>query len=221
MADENTAGDAEGGGNFYDTFIWVLRGYVQWLSLAVGGLTCFIFWTHWLSAVGDYGAKQSADFPSVTTDTNAGWRTIFSLRPEVFVDKFTPLCFGLIEVLQHLSPQYQNTSIAGTWVVRAIWFFVMSLFGMFGYAGNLGVYCGYFTDFGLCAPCIALAILDHESVPGGKDGQQQVNQTTAEALPMIDAALSLCGLNVLCPGLTAVQKKHSLKPEQPVVGGSA
>merc|ERR1712096_556866 len=131
----------------------------------------------------------------------------------------TPFCFGMIELLQHLSPQYQNVTIAGTWVARAIWFFVMSLFGQFGYAGDLGLGVGYYTDFGICLPCILLAVLDHESVLWS-DNKTQVNMTTAEALPMLDKALGLCGLNALCPGLTAVQKKHSIQPEQPVVGGS-
>lgn len=207
-------------GDLYGTVIWVVRGYVQWGSLAVGGLTMFIFWVHWFSSVGDYGAKQSDKFLGTTLDTNVAWRSIFSLRPVVFVDVFTPFCFGGIELLQHLSPQYQNVTIAGTWVARAIWFFVMSLFGQFGYGGNLGVGVGYFTDFGICLPCILLAVLDHESVLWS-DNKTQVNMTTAEALPMLDKALGLCGLNALCPGLTAVQKKHSIQPEQPVVGGSA
>jgi len=216
MSDQDGGTADEGDSDAYNMFLFVLRGYVQWASLIMGGLTVFIFWVHWGTAVSDYGAKTSGTFLGTTKDTNVGWRQIFSLRPEYFVDLWTPLVFGMAETLQHLSPQYMNKSIAGTWVVRAIWFFIMSLFGQFGYAGNLGVICGYFSDFGICAPCLLLAVLDHEC-----DEVTNMNFTTAKALPLLDQALSLCGLNALCPGLGAVQRQQSVQPAQPVVGGSA
>lgn len=214
-ADATATGDGEES-SMYDMFLWVLRGYAQWVSLTIGCFTVFLFWVHWGTAVDNYGAETSGSFLGTTTDTNVEWRLIFSLRPEIFVDLFTPLVFGLAEALQHLSPQYMNKSIAGTWVVRAIWFFIMSLFAQFGYGGNLGVLVGYYTDFGLCLPCLALAFLDHEC-----DEVTNYNFTTAKALPLLDQSLGMCGLNALCPGLTAVQRQQSVQPAQPVVGGSA
>lgn len=212
--------DVDGGGEetgAYDTFIWVTRSYVQWSSFIVCGMfTVLLFWIHWGTAVDNYGAQQSDDFPSVTDDTNSEWRLVFSLRPEIFVDLFTPLVFGGFECLQHLSPQYMNATIAGTWLVRAVWFFVMSLFAQFGYGGNLGVLVGYYTDFGIVIPCLALAVLDHTC-----DEVTQNNFTTAKVLPLINDMLDLCGLNKLCPGLAAVQRQQSVMPKEPVVGGSA
>lgn len=213
--DGGTADDGEKGA--YDMFLFVLRGYVQWASLVMGALTCWIFLIHFGVQAGDYTLAPQSD-PFSTKDKNGNtWRQTFSLRPEKFVDLFTPLCFGMFETIQHLSPQYMNKQIAGTWVVRAIWFFILSLFGQFGYAGNLGVICGYYSDFGICLPCLALAFLDHEADP-----DTNMNHTTAKALPLLDQLLGYCGLNSLCPGLTAVQRQQSVQPTQPKeMGGSA
>lgn len=221
----------------YDTFLMVVRAYVQWASLLCCGImTLLVFWIAAGTSIGEKKTKSCEDVPlAVDSDGNrvtgfstldcngeslqpgTAWRLYFSLRPRIFVDNFTPLIFGGIETLQHLSPQYRNESISGSWVVRAIWLFTMSLFGQFGYGGNLGVLVGYFTDFGIVLPMIALAVLDN-----AVDEETNQQFTTAKALPLLDSLLGICGLNALCPGLTSTQRQMSIKPGAPAqVGGSA
>lgn len=189
----------------------ILRTYVQWASFVVCGcVTLFMFWIHWGNAVDDYGVEWSKNDEDAFNDNNAGWRGIFSLMPTVFVDMYTPLVFGGIEAIQHLSPQYFIPAISGSWIMRGIWFFVMSLFGQFGYAGNLGVYVGYFVCFGVCIPILILAFLDHEH-----DQRTGHSFTTAKVLPLLDEVLSFAGLNWLCPGLATTQRRQSVKVDVP------
>jgi len=136
------------------------------------------------------------------SDNNQDWRKIFTFKPNDFLDMFTPIALGAVEFLQHLSPDYQKDMISGTWVVRAIWLFALSLFGQFGYAGDLGVLCGYIVDFAVVLPCVALAILDHQSDEEGR------SVTTADVIPTLKWTLELCGLDALCPGLTSVKGRE-------------
>lgn len=219
---EADAAGAEGGSDEPMLALVILRTYVQWASFIVCGcITLFMFWIHWGNAVDDYGVKWSTDddvctkimeaadaCPDAFDDVNIQWRSIFSLMPTVFVDMYTPLVFGGIEAIQHLSPQYFIPAISGSWIMRGIWFFVMSLFGQFGYAGNLGVYVGYFVDFGVCIPILILAFLDHEH-----DKRTGHSFTTAKVLPLLDEVLSFAGLNWLCPGLATTQRRQSVKME--------
>jgi len=141
------------------------------------------------------------------SDNNKDWRRLFSFAPKVFIDMFTPVVFGAIETIQHFGPTYSNAMISGTWIVRAIWLFTLSLFAQFGYAGDFGVLCGYIVDFGVVLPCIALAILDHESDEAG------LSVTTADVLPTLKWLLELCGLDGLCPGLTNVKAREITKDD--------
>jgi len=143
------------------------------------------------------------------SDNNKDWRKIFTFKPNDFLDMFTPVTLGAIELIQHLGPTYANAMISGTWIVRAIWLFALSLFAQFGYAGDLGVLCGYIVDFCVVLPCVALAILDHESDEAGN------SVTTADVLPTLKWLLELCGLDGLCPGLATVKAAQITKDTAP------
>lgn len=92
-------------------------------------------------------------------------------------------------------------------IVRSLWLFLVSLFGQFGYAGDLGVLFGYFLIIAGVLPCVALAILDHEADENGQ------SITTADVLPAIKWLLELCGLDGLCPGLATVKSSEIVKPD--------
>lgn len=138
------------------------------------------------------------------SDNNKDWRKIFTFKPNDFLDMFTPIALGGVEFLQHLGKDYISGTISGTWVVRALWLFALSLFGQFGYAGDLGVLCGYIMDFAVVLPCVALAIFDHQM-----DKATGFNLTTAQLLPTLKWVLELCGAEGLCPGLATVQAQEA------------
>ncbi|XRB01173.1 Transmembrane protein [Pycnococcus provasolii] len=70
------------------------------------------------------------------------WRNVFTLRPDVFLDVWSPLMFGIIMVLCHFA-NFKVNFIAGSWARMAFFYLFGSLFAIFGYAGNLGIITGF------------------------------------------------------------------------------
>jgi len=81
------------------------------------------------------------------TDNNRkgwGWRNVFTLSPDNFLDTWTPFMAGLYMFLQCF-PAFKSQIFCITWAkCFAAWFF-LAFFAMFGYAGNMGIAMGFIT----------------------------------------------------------------------------
>lgn len=96
-----------------------------------------------------------------TSDScNRVWRQTFTFRPQEFMDLWTPFFFGVVLLLQHLSPDLRTSWISGNWTKMAVYHTMMALWGCFGYGGNLGIIVGFSA---VCAAAMqALLGLMHE-----------------------------------------------------------
>ncbi|KAK3249230.1 hypothetical protein CYMTET_41334 [Cymbomonas tetramitiformis] len=74
------------------------------------------------------------------------WRDIFTLRPEKFVDVWSPMFFGILALFQHISPLKWG-ALSGTWMHVCVYHVFISFFGVFGYAGNFGIITGFLCVF--------------------------------------------------------------------------
>eukprot|EP01083_Nonionella_stella_P032499 88963_1 len=78
---------------------------------------------------------------------NSAWRArVFSLVPDVFMDNWTPLIFGLIAVAQCIAGM-QSDWISGSLLKALLFHIVMMLFACFGYAGQAGIVIGFIQAF--------------------------------------------------------------------------
>lgn len=137
------------------------------------------------------------------SDNNGEWRELFTLRPEHFLDMYTPAALGALEFMQHLGKNYNWAAITDTWVLRCIWLLFLALFAQFGYAGNLGATCGY-AMIVVEAACVVLAIFDNRT---DEDG---VSATTADILPALRYIAEVAGLIDYCPGLKTIKGSRTL-----------
>lgn len=71
-----------------------------------------------------------------------GWRQIFTFKIDTFCALWGPIILGYITALQHVRGHLW-TSIYQSWPRVFMWFMFLGLFAAFGYAGNLGVLCGF------------------------------------------------------------------------------
>ena len=78
-----------------------------------------------------------------TSWLNGAWRSsVFSLVPDVFVDNWTPLIFGIIATLQCIDG-FQSNWVSGSMLKALIFNVVMMLFACFGYSGQAGIVIGF------------------------------------------------------------------------------
>jgi len=111
-------------------------------------------------------------------DANKSWRKTFSFQPSQLIDTWTPFFFGLLAIGQTI-PSFQSKTFSGSWG-RCLAFYLLAVFvAIFGYAGNWGVFWGFFAIMGICPVLVYLSIFDnfeaeHEST--------QVNLTTYLAM---------------------------------------
>merc|ERR1719317_388332 len=90
------------------------------------------------------------------------WRAAFTFAPSFFLDTWTPSFFGIGAFLQNFSSM-RNDTIVGSWA-RCLAFYLFGAFwAVFGYAGNWGVFWGFFITLFLCPMLLALSFLDKEN----------------------------------------------------------
>jgi hypothetical protein len=68
---------------------------------------------------------------TIDSNLNAKWRSIFSLRPSVLVENWTPVFFGIISVTSHF-PGFKYNFVTRTWFHCACWNVFLALFGHLG-----------------------------------------------------------------------------------------
>merc|ERR1711920_201586 len=74
---------------------------------------------------------------------NAPWREVFTLRPNIFFDLWTPTVFGLLGIGLHCRFVYYK--IVYNYMTYAFFMAVTALFANIGYVGIFGVFCGMFS----------------------------------------------------------------------------
>jgi len=79
-------------------------------------------------------------------DCNREWRTVFTLRPEVLLDLWTPTIFGLLGLSIHCTAFQPCPLVAKllpmTYIQYAFLMTVTALFANFGYLGKAGIIVG-------------------------------------------------------------------------------
>merc|ERR1712151_1128695 len=68
----------------------------------------------------------------------AGWRTVFTLRPDVFIDLWTPVIIGAIGTCIHL--KFLNFPYVKNYEMYSVFMVMTALFANVGYAAKLGVF---------------------------------------------------------------------------------
>eukprot|EP00928_Gymnodinium_smaydae_P033948 TRINITY_DN24171_c0_g1_i1.p1 TRINITY_DN24171_c0_g1~~TRINITY_DN24171_c0_g1_i1.p1 ORF type:complete len:168 (+),score=40.26 TRINITY_DN24171_c0_g1_i1:69-506(+) len=86
-------------------------------------------------------------------DCNAGWRHVFTLKPNEFVEMWTPAVLGLVASSLHVAAIRQWTPKSN--LVMALLMAFVGVFGDFGYMGMLGVFTGFLSMLSalLCVLC--------------------------------------------------------------------
>jgi len=112
----------------------------------------------WVKGDGYWDFTSNVNGKSAVFFPRMSWRGVFSFKPEVFVDLWTPMLFGVISVFLHMG-QTRSTKIADNWLRFSFWFLIQACWGSFGYAGNIGIITGFWgiavSFFALIAICVA------------------------------------------------------------------
>lgn len=141
----------------------ILRAWCMWNGLIVGVLTIVGFFIHFfnptragitpcvpiedaLDCIG--GSLRWATGGNTVGDVNQDWRKTFTFKPQDFIDLWTPLFGGLFQVLQHFGEATRSTSLSGSWLNVGIFNAILAFWAQFGYAGNFGVFVGFYTTCG-------------------------------------------------------------------------
>uniref|UniRef100_A0A7S2LS79 Transmembrane protein n=1 Tax=Zooxanthella nutricula TaxID=1333877 RepID=A0A7S2LS79_9DINO len=99
---------------------------------------------------------------AIEADCNAGWRSVFSLAPDVLFTIWTPLVLGLLGASVHaysLPLNHFFTWLLPTNYVQYAFFqLATALFGNFGYCGKLGVFVGALSVLS-CVVCVIARLM--------------------------------------------------------------
>eukprot|EP00440_Ansanella_granifera_P033842 gb/GFBE01036717.1/.p1 GENE.gb/GFBE01036717.1/~~gb/GFBE01036717.1/.p1 ORF type:complete len:156 (+),score=15.68 gb/GFBE01036717.1/:1-468(+) len=101
---------------------------------------------------------EFSDCGFVQADCNWKWRGLFTLRPNVLLDVWTPIILGILGSSIHVHSMrfcfFFEWILPTNYVQYAVFMLVTALFASFGYCGQLGVIVGAFS---LCT--VVLCIL--------------------------------------------------------------
>lgn len=96
-------------------------------------------------------------------DINAPWRKTFTFSPDDFCDLWTPLFLGALQILMHFGPSTRFwQGVTESWLLSCVFGAIASLWAQFGYAGNFGVFLGFYTLCAWCPFCLVLQFLDKD-----------------------------------------------------------
>lgn len=158
----------------------VLAKFTSWLGLFCGVFTLLV-WCFLLSGI---NAKIKVDTSDVLNDVNKFyWRdAMFSFRPTVFFDIWTPFVMGFISILCHFN-SFELQWMSRTFVHYFLWNFVLALFGNIGYAGGIGIICSSFTFLCTLLSLICIIVVSDQSPKLG------LSLPGKDKLPKLPAAL--------------------------------
>merc|ERR1712079_901790 len=70
-------------------------------------------------------------------DCNIQWRWVYTLRPDILLDLWAPVLFGLLGLSIHVASS--DRQIVKTYVYYAVFMLMTALFANIGYVGQFGV----------------------------------------------------------------------------------
>jgi len=105
-------------------------------------LTLLVGLIHFVQKAEDLDVNFS-DCSFFQEDCNGGWRNVFTFRPNVFFDIWTPLVFGLLGIGLHCRFVYYK--IVLNYMTYAFFMIVTALFANVGYVGLCGVLAAAFS----------------------------------------------------------------------------
>merc|ERR1711920_675906 len=92
-------------------------------------------------------------------DCNIAWRQFFTLRPDIFLDLWAPVLFGILGLSIHLAST-DSRRFVKNYVYYAVFMLTTALFANIGYNGQLGVFLAGYSA--VCAAACAVARLTGE-----------------------------------------------------------
>lgn len=101
-------------------------------------------------------------FGTLDDINEGGWRKTFTLKPDDFVDLWTPLVFGAVQVVQHINNDMKIDMLSGNWLKVILFNVICALWGQFGYAGSIGVITGFITTCAFLPFALVLMFIDNE-----------------------------------------------------------
>lgn len=104
----------------------------------------------------DAGGKPK----SVFGDVNFYWRKTFTFKPQEFLDLWTPCFLGILQVLQHFGEATRVSWISASWMNVLAYNVILAFWAQFGYAGNWGVFVGFYTTCGFLTFVLVLIFID-------------------------------------------------------------
>lgn len=108
------------------------------------------------------GKDAAGDDVSTVGDINYFWRKTFTFKPQEFLDLWTPCFLGILQVLQHFGEATRWPALSKGWLNVGIWGAILAFWAQFGYAGNFGVFVGFYTTCGWL-PFVLLAVFCDKS----------------------------------------------------------
>merc|ERR1719361_1360052 len=139
----------------------ILLFYVRWSQVVICFMTLIIFFLNlhnqttpyksdWCEH-GDESDEYNCVGPNLfwrtgdrpTYDWNLQWRGVWTFKPQEFVDLWTPFVFAVAGGACHLGVPIRT--LCATWYHTFAFYLLMSLYSQFGYAGNFGVFWGFWT----------------------------------------------------------------------------
>lgn len=118
----------------------------------LGLVSCLGPFLRW--SIGADGAQQPV---STVGDINYYWRKTFTFKPQEFLDLWTPGFLGVLQVLQHFGKATRSFfNVSRSWWIVLFYNVILAFWAQFGYAGNFGVFVGFYST---CAwlPFVLLA----------------------------------------------------------------
>lgn len=119
----------------------IIAKIANWIAF-VSSILCFIVFGFRL-----IGSNASLEFCNgfISDACNAArWRgACFSFAPSVFVDTWTPFCFGFVGLFLHFKYEsFKVKPLLKNWMYFFVFHFCMAMFGMLGYANGVGIMLG-------------------------------------------------------------------------------
>lgn len=93
-------------------------------------------------------------------DVNFYWRRTFTFKPQEFLDLWTPGFLGVLQVLQHFGDGTRFAAISAGWFNILLFSLTLAFWAQFGYAGNFGVFVGFYTTCAFCPTLLISAFID-------------------------------------------------------------
>lgn len=120
------------------------------------------------------GMNAQSQAVSWVGDVNFYWRRTFTFKPQEFLDLWTPGFLGVLQVVQHMGfMRVEFISLA--WWNQLLWSLVLAFWAQFGYAGNFGVFVGFYTTCAFCPALLISAFMDPPPTYINKDGDRKVD----------------------------------------------